>query len=1043
MLAGTLLGVAVALLVSFNVLLVWVATGPRTLDALTPFIEGALSSPEGSYTIDIGDTLLLWDGWERPIDVRLRNVSVLTRQGQKFSRFPEISLGLDLLELLRGALLPSSIKIVHPVINLFQKNDRSIHFGFRDEEALTPSAQPAITEGAGSTQALPFEVIVAQMLEPSAQSPLRKLRTFTIVDADIRVGNEERGVFFMATDANVVFKKNRRGVLTYGDAKIAYEDKLAAVAADILLPVGEKTLQGNLSFSELYPGLIADLFSDGHILSGLKLPLRGHTSFTLDHDAKLRNAEFMLEGGSGQITHERLTQAVDVQALRLEGFVSGGMTDININDFQVQLAGDSRIQGQLLAVLEKGKESVTGRAQALAIPNDALETLWPLGLAPLSREWVTQNIRGGSYTEAAVTFDIKPGDLDLPILPRESIDAQVLLEGASIRYLPEHPPVSAVNGRMFIDGLSLRADISQASYLSDTRLMAGSLRIPDLNEDNPYISLVFDASSTGRDIVKFLSFPRLGHTQRLNLSEEEARGQVSGTAELGFRFFAPADGSGEDGISYRLAARMEGVAQPKFLGRFDISDAGGQFTLDNQQLTFTGSGTVNGASVSNASVSYWFQPVLGYDTFIEAQASAPAESLPRFGYPKLPGLSGVLGVDVAYRSGQAKEDVSGTFDLTQAGVSIPAIYYDKPAGEKLSVHLLSQKRGAAQPPLQFAASGSSTSATGVVALTAGMGDIESVHAQGVRYRRTELSEVRYASIPGGLSLNLTGDAADVAPWVERRKGEPGTFSFEKFPALSLNVNVKNVLLGEGRALSGVRGSVECTAQRCQTADVKGNTIDGKPFAFRILKNPKGKRQLSLRAESAGHFLRALGVFDGMEGGDLTLTGTYQDSPAGSVLKGRADGTGYTVKNAPVLAKILSLASLTGFFDALSGKGITFTRLRAPFTLENDVITLKDAKTFGNAMGLSLDGTIRFPGQKLDLKGTLVPSYSLNTVLGSVPVIGDVLMGGADKGIFAASYTIKGAGDEPEVGVNPLSILTPGFLRGLFDIFDTPSKEAAE
>jgi hypothetical protein len=42
------------------------------------------------------------------------------------------------------------------------------------------------------------------------------------------------------------------------------------------------------------------------------------------------------------------------------------------------------------------------------------------------------------------------------------------------------------------------------------------------------------------------------------------------------------------------------------------------------------------------------------------------------------------------------------------------------------------------------------------------------------------------------------------------------------------------------------------------------------------------------------------------------------------------------------------------------------------------------------------------------------------------------------GLFAATYGIHGNCDDPEVAVNPLAVLTPGFLRGMFDIFDAPA-----
>ena len=70
-----------------------------------------------------------------------------------------------------------------------------------------------------------------------------------------------------------------------------------------------------------------------------------------------------------------------------------------------------------------------------------------------------------------------------------------------------------------------------------------------------------------------------------------------------------------------------------------------------------------------------------------------------------------------------------------------------------------------------------------------------------------------------------------------------------------------------------------------------------------------------------------------------------------------------------------------------------------------------------------------------LEGTIAPAYIVNSILGNIPVIGEFLQGGKGEGIFAATYKAKGSLDEPEITVNPLSALAPGFLRGMFDIFD--------
>ncbi len=94
--------------------------------------------------------------------------------------------------------------------------------------------------------------------------------------------------------------------------------------------------------------------------------------------------------------------------------------------------------------------------------------------------------------------------------------------------------------------------------------------------------------------------------------------------------------------------------------------------------------------------------------------------------------------------------------------------------------------------------------------------------------------------------------------------------------------------------------------------------------------------------------------------------------------------------------------------------------------------MKDGKAVGPSLGVTIEhGAINRVNGIVDVRGTVVPSYTLNTVLDNVPILGEVLTGGEGKGVFAAGYHVKGHyPDGIEVKVNPLTMLTPGFLRGL-------------
>lgn len=153
------------------------------------------------------------------------------------------------------------------------------------------------------------------------------------------------------------------------------------------------------------------------------------------------------------------------------------------------------------------------------------------------------------------------------------------------------------------------------------------------------------------------------------------------------------------------------------------------------------------------------------------------------------------------------------------------------------------------------------------------------------------------------------------------------------------------------------------------------------------------------------------------------------------VSGGVDVKDYRVVNAPVLAQLLNIASLTGILESLQGDGIAFSVLRFPFEMSEDVVVIRDARASGTSLGVNADGQIDLAKNEANIHGTIVPAYAINSVLGNIPIIGEVLVGGEGEGIFAATYTVRGPLDEPVMTVNPLAALAPGFLRNLFSVFD--------
>jgi hypothetical protein len=215
--------------------------------------------------------------------------------------------------------------------------------------------------------------------------------------------------------------------------------------------------------------------------------------------------------------------------------------------------------------------------------------------------------------------------------------------------------------------------------------------------------------------------------------------------------------------------------------------------------------------------------------------------------------------------------------------------------------------------------------------------------------------------------------------------------------------------------------------------LEGSYANGHRLTL-TLGGSDANRKLHLQSDDLGATFMLFGIADDVVGGRLTIDGTIGDVGGHQVIRAHIDGTDYSLVQAPALASLLSLTSLDGIAGMMTGSGIPFTTLRGDVSFSRGVILLHRVIAYGGALGISAKGWLNPVEDRIDVDGTLAPAYALNSVLGNFPVIGSLLMGGEGQGLFAASFRLTGSNGDPTVTVNPLSALTPGLLRHLFDPF---------
>ena len=194
----------------------------------------------------------------------------------------------------------------------------------------------------------------------------------------------------------------------------------------------------------------------------------------------------------------------------------------------------------------------------------------------------------------------------------------------------------------------------------------------------------------------------------------------------------------------------------------------------------------------------------------------------------------------------------------------------------------------------------------------------------------------------------------------------------------------------------------------------------------------------LEADNAGSFLRAFDLYNNVIDGTIVIHGKAAKHGHPNDIKGFAVIDDFMVINAPSLARLLNAMTLTGMEDLLTAEGINFDRLESNIkwliTDEGIRFNFDKGRTSGGALGLTFQGNI-YQGSRdeIDLNGTIIPISPINKLVSKIPLLGHILTGGENQGIFAATYKIKGSSADAKTSVNPLSVLAPGILlRILFE-----------
>ncbi|MGL4395072.1 MAG: AsmA-like C-terminal region-containing protein, partial [Hyphomicrobium sp.] len=254
--------------------------------------------------------------------------------------------------------------------------------------------------------------------------------------------------------------------------------------------------------------------------------------------------------------------------------------------------------------------------------------------------------------------------------------------------------------------------------------------------------------------------------------------------------------------------------------------------------------------------------------------------------------------------------------------------------------------------------------------------------------------------------------------------------------IDLNASIDNVIGHSDISLRGLKLKLGSRGERLVNLDARGMLDGGAPLAAVLDGKAQNGRRLLADSTDAGTTMKLLDFYPNVQGGRLKLEVNLDG-------KGPAEKTGilwvedFKVLGDPIVSEVVGSADQGR--PAIQGRRnvtrevFNFDRLRAPFSIGYGQFVLEDSYLKGPLLGANLRGKVDFKVRRLNLGGTYIPLQGLNSALGGIPVLGQLISGTHGEGVFGITFAVQGPLSDPQVIVNPLSLVAPGIFREMFQM----------
>ena len=1022
--------------------------GPLSVPFLKPYIIEALNSEQNEYTMTIGEVNLELVRSIQPVKIIAKNVTLRKNDDNLSIKTPKLFLSFSVRALLNGIIAPSSIKVKNPTVSIFTT------YGLEKDK------ENEINRKKAEFYFEWFEDFLERFNSPEKIYPESYINDITINNANIEFHEVDLGHKWLFSNANLNFNRNFTNLELSAGGVVDLDERMATLNASINYNTLKQKMIMDLGFADIVVSDFIQEIAGG--ISNVDIPIEGSVKAYINFDEVLKNMsnlshgidksiekiEFQLKGENGKIgfAHdEHFDYPID--SFAFDGTIDSSLDSIELKKAELisgkqKVELDFAISGYQKYFFEKSLENlkISLNTKIDKFLMDDLARFWPRYYAEPAWEWCKDGLYGGEYKNAEFEF-AWAYNKNQKALTLTKLKGKADIEDGTVDYLEGMPEVTSVYGQALFDIGTI--DISLDKGISGSIMLdKGRVRLYDLEKQHNFIDIQIQGNTDIKSALDYINNPPLEFAKDIGISTEKIKGNID--INLGLNFELYQDLKPEE-IKVDVNAILSDVVLEKVFNNKDLKSQRATLTVDGKGFKISGEASYDDIPLKfDFNQSFHpqkYQSRGRFEVKLDENVKQKLElSNSLLSEPYIKGYADVLADLTIINDKKTEIEVSANLD--NMAIDYGFVGFLKPLKKSgtAKAKLIFENNKLTNIP-HFNLSHSTFSLDGNVKLNKS-GKISLIDIEKIKGPKTSAAaQIEFTYQPKyKIKINVSGTDYDLTELFTKREKdqkEKAKLSSQdtdddltSVPDTEIFIVVNSLWTNEKTPIKNFAGSaVLKNGVGIEETHLVGNYGSDKSIKINLdyAPRPDGQYFLNIDSNNAGSTLRVLRLYENMSGGILKI-----EAKRGldKNFIGHAKIRDFKIQNTPLLAKFLSVASLSGILDLLKGDGLVFSHFDAPFSYKNKTLKINDAKMFGNVIGFTATGSVNRLTQNIDIKGIASPAYSLNSMVGKIPFLGKVLAG-KDGTIFAFDYTISETIDSPKININPLSILSPNSVKDLF------------